>query len=312
MDTRKLARDINTLEPEALISLFTVSYDAYNPDAMFYFHGGMNLDADGIQNGIVFGSQTYLPMPIEESEFEVSADQTVPRPKLKISNHTFLISQILRRYNRLLNAKVTRKKVFVKYLDSINFVGSINPYGVPDSSGAGFETETFYVNRIAEENKYFVTLELASSLDLENIKLPNRQILARYCSWCYRGGQCGYSGPPKKTERDADFTDSNGAAITNLVNRGQWQEGISYSVGDYVSRPTKNVLVRGANPTETTFVQAIFVCRQAHTSSANTNPFLNSLVWVRDGCGKRLNSCRFHFDGTLPFGGFLGTSSFSG
>lgn len=308
MDNRGFIRDINSLESTALIELWSINYQE---DQKFYFHGGLNLDIQGVAQSIVFQNQVYRAMPCESSDFQVAADQKVTRPHLKILNTDKYISQILRRYDRLLNAKVTRQKVFVQNLDAINFPGGVNPYAVGDPSQA-FILETWFVNRVVSENRVYVEFELSSSLDLENVNLPGRQILARNCSFCYRGQGCKYSGPPILNARDNGFTDSGNSPISSLVNKGAWQAGLSYNIGDYVSYPTKMVASRGVNPTDVTYVQAVFVCKQGHTSQVEQNPFVMSNLWERDDCSKRLSGCKARFNSTLPMGAYLGVSSYPG
>lgn len=307
MDSRKFVRDINEIEPTALIEFFTIQYDAYNPDAIFYFHGGCNEDGGILQN-IVWQGHTYYAIPLETEAFEVVANQKTPRPHIKFANPDFYISQILRRFNRLLNAKVTRKRVYLKYLDAINFAGGVNPYGVPDTSG-GFPDEVFFINRVVSENKALVEFELSSSLELENVKVPARQIIARYCSFCYRGAGCLYDGAPKKTGRDEDFKDSAGTVIApaSLVMRGEWSADTAYNKGDYVFKNSKVVRNRGEDPTDITYVKVFFVCREAHTSTVNDNPFKRSDLWDKDDCSRRIQGCKSRFSSNLPFGGYIGT-----
>lgn len=301
---QRFVRDLHEVEPTALLDFFTIQYDAFNPEALFYFHGGCN-EVDGLLQNIVWQGQNYYAIPLETEDFEVVANQRTPRPKIKFSNPEFYISQILRKFNRLLNAKVTRKRVYIKYLDAINFQGGINPYGVPNEEG-GFTEDVFFINRVVSENRAYVEFELSSSLELENVKVPARQIIARYCSFCYRGAGCLYDGAPKKTVRDEDFEDSTETPIVNLVARGEWKADTAYNVGDYVYKNSKIVRERGVNPSELTYVKIFFVCKSSHTSEEDNTPFKRTDLWDKDDCSRRVQGCKARYSSNLPFGGFLG------
>ena len=43
------------------------------------------------------------------------------------------------------------------------------------------------MDRIATEDRTMVQFELASPFDVDNIKLPNRVVVGKYCSWEYQG-----------------------------------------------------------------------------------------------------------------------------
>ena len=68
--------------------------------------------------------------------------------------------------------------------------------------------------------------ELVSSLELENVNIPSRDISARYCNWVYRGYGCRYG------IRSASLTDGFDRPIGDIKdssfvvaygNQGQWQ-----------------------------------------------------------------------------------------
>jgi lambda family phage minor tail protein L len=206
--SQKVNSELFSLEPTALLEFFIIHYNyVERPDDKLYIHGGTN----GINGSIYWQGVEYLPFPIQSSEFETKGDGSLPRPKLAVSNQDFFISNLIRRYNNLVGAKVVRKRTFVKFLDNINFAEGKNPYGSADPN-AGLEDQVFFILRRESENRAMVEFELASPLEIENVTFPRRTVMARYCSFHYRGNGCRYMGPPVADDNDrplslpTDFT----------------------------------------------------------------------------------------------------------
>lgn len=196
--SQKVNSELFSLEPTALLEFFIIYYNyVERPDDKLYIHGGTN----GIGGSIYWQGAEYLPFPIQSSEFESKGDGSLPRPKLAVSNQDFFISNLIRRYNNLVGAKVVRKRTFVKFLDNINFPEGRNPYGSADPT-AGLEDQVFFILRRESENRLMVQFELASPLEIENVTFPKRIVMARYCSFHYRGNGCRYMGPPIADEND--------------------------------------------------------------------------------------------------------------
>jgi lambda family phage minor tail protein L len=214
----KVNAELFSLEPTALLEFFVVYYDYVNrPEEKLYIHGGTN----GINGSVWWQGQEYAPFPIQSSGFEAKGDGSLPRPKLMVSNQDFFMSNLIRRYDNLIGAKVVRKRTFVKFLDNRNFPDSKHPYGGQDVN-AGLEDQVFYILRKSAENKSIVEFELASPLELENVTFPKRIVMARYCSFHYRGVGCRYSGPPIADENDARIsspTDVRNGLIKRKYNK---------------------------------------------------------------------------------------------
>ena len=195
---QKINAELFSLEPTALLEFFVIYFDYINtPDDKLYIHGGTN----GINGSVYWQGVEYLPFPIQSSGFESKGDGSLPRPKLAVSNQDFFISNLIRRYNNLVGAKIVRKRTFAKFLDNQNFSDSKNPYGSADAA-AGLEDQVFYILRRASENRAIVEFELASPLEIDDVTFPKRSVIARYCGFHYRGNGCKYMGPPVADEND--------------------------------------------------------------------------------------------------------------
>ena len=210
--SQKVNSELFSLEPTALLEFFVIYYDYVNtPDDKLYIHGGTN----GINGSIYWQGVEYLPFPIQSSGFESKGDGSLPRPKLAVSNQDFFVSNLIRRYNNLVGAKIVRKRTFLKFLDNANFAEGRNPYGSADAT-AGLEDQVFFILRRASENRAAIELELASPLEIENVTFPRRTVMARYCSFHYRGNGCRYMGPPVADENNLRLTlptDLNSGAL---------------------------------------------------------------------------------------------------
>ena len=195
---QKINAELFSLEPTALLEFFVICYDYVNtPDDKLYIHGGTK----GINGPVYWQGIEYLPFPIQSSGFESKGDGSLPRPKLMVSNQDFFVSNLIRRYNNLVGAKVTRKRTFVKFLDNQNFSDNKNPYGSADAT-AGLEDQVFYILRRSAENRAVVEFELSSPLEIEDVTFPKRSVIARYCGFHYRGNGCKYAGNPVADEND--------------------------------------------------------------------------------------------------------------
>ena len=170
--------DLQKINPSAIIELFTLqlSSSLHGATTIYRFHAGSNLNANG---RIVWNSNEYLRFPIEVTGFAFQKGQ-LPRPKMRISNATGLISAILLTVNEtttgndLTGATVTRIRTLAKFLDAVNFPGNTTPLGTPDAN-AEFPQEVYAIDRKGSENREIVEFELAAPTDLAGVRIPKRQ-----------------------------------------------------------------------------------------------------------------------------------------
>ena len=178
MSTDPVFSEVQKINPSAIIELFVLQLDnaLHGATTIYRFHAGSNLNANG---EIVFAGNTYLRFPIEATGFAYQRGQ-LPRPKLRVSNATGLVSSILvsvnqvTRGNDLTGATFTRIRTMARFLDAINFPGNTNPLGTPDPS-AEFKRQVFTIDRKSAETREVVEFELAASLDMAGVRAPKRQ-----------------------------------------------------------------------------------------------------------------------------------------
>ena len=309
----KVASSLLDLQPTAILELYKIYPDRINkPTTFIGFHGGSIYNQALVWQGI-----QYLPLAFESEGFDILGDGKLARPKIRVANKNNLITNLLQNNKDLINAKVIRKRVSVKFLDDENFDGG-NPFGVADPK-AELANETWLMGRKTAESQIFVEFELNSQLDLESFSVNSRGITAKYCPWQYRGEGCRYMGHPIERDDGLSFEDSDGNSVipnawkdqrTTLAQTdfmfdttAQWDATHNYTKGNIVwlESPTivvptfnqeENVNVSG-NPLKTAFVA---VKGLPDNDNLGQHPEGNPSYWQKDGCTKRLKACRKRFN----------------
>lgn len=327
--------EIFSLTPSTLLTLWEIDASAVvnegglsnlDDKAVFRFHNSVKL----MSTTITWNGQDYTPCPIQAQGFEYTAKGSPPTPKLTLAVNDEgapLLSRLksrIKELNDLTGVKVTRRRVFAKYIDGSNF----ETISAQDFAGQGFtpdpnmhfEPDVYFIDRKSLENKSVIEFELGSITDVEGIKLPGRIVAAKRCPFQYRGFGCLYesnanrvifvhgdaydptnnpagsilpqSAPPVANYNDEKISDILGGS-TSIKDTGIYVPGIIYAKGDSA------YLLRDG-------IKYYFVSLQ----NANLISPPNPLFWIADSCAKNINSCRMRWahlpgsDGSLPYGGY--------
>ncbi len=193
-----ISTDVQKLSAGSVIDLYEIDATAIDGDVLRWVNETNSLGAD-----VVWQGNTYTRFPIEANGFTKSGRGTQPRPTIRGSNAAGVLGALVRDNEDLVGAKFTRRRTFVKYLDAVNFSGG-NASADPN---VYFADEIWYVDRKSSENGIFIEFELASAMDLTNVKLPKRQVTQNVCAWQYRSTECGYAGGPVATIVDLPTSD---------------------------------------------------------------------------------------------------------
>jgi lambda family phage minor tail protein L len=185
MAMNAMLEELQKLTPSALIELFDLDTTSLGGD-VFRFHAGIN----GVGGSLIWQTNTYSPFPIKAEGFEWNGTGTSPRPKITVANITGIMSALVREFDDLVGAKLTRRLTHKKFLDAANFPSGINA----DANPLEEQTDVWFVDRKAVENSAVIQFELASAMDLQGLMLPKRQIIQNLCTWRYRSDECGYAG----------------------------------------------------------------------------------------------------------------------
>lgn len=182
--------DLQSLEPGSMVELFELDATSLGGD-LLRFHNGVNQ----LAQPIVWQGNTYSPFPVEAAGFEYSGKGALPRPVLRVANVTGLLGALVRSMDDLLGAKVTRKRTLAKYLDAVNFNGSVNPTADPTAS---LPDEVYFIDQKTSENKVMVEFALAASFDCVGVMIPLRTVQQGTCPWQYRtldeASGCSWTG----------------------------------------------------------------------------------------------------------------------
>ena len=176
MSTAKYVSELQNANPSAVIELFELELKQalHGSSQTYYFHNGSNLN---VNREIIWNGNSYQRFPIQAEGFEYKGGQ-LPRPTLTISNATGFVSALLIDVNEttpandLTGAIFTRRRTNAKFLSHANFVGN-NPFGTPDETVEDAK-QIFTIARKSTENREIVQFELASALDMANVRCPNR------------------------------------------------------------------------------------------------------------------------------------------
>ena len=189
MSTQAHNASLSDLLPDTIIELYEVSIEE---GGVKRFHAGKIVNKDIVlTDPDTKVAHTYYSLPIEADGFESKGDGTLSRPRLLVANPDGVISDLIKRRDDMVGQKFKRIRIFLKYIDEVNFPEETNPFAVSDPS-ARFDEDIFIFNRKVSESKFFIEFELISPLEMESHTLPARLMIANYCPWKYRGVGCRY------------------------------------------------------------------------------------------------------------------------
>ncbi len=194
--TPELEGALTQIELDAILVLYDFDLTGIG-GARFYLHAGVN----GLNQPIVWRGVTYEPYPIHGEGFELSGQGPSTRPTLSVSNAYGLVTGLAARLDGLVGGVVTKRVVYAKYLDAVNF-----STGNPQANPAQEVVSRYTIERISALNNKVASLELASPAETDGAIIPARAIFANVCSATYRGS-CPYRGRPVADRFDMPTSD---------------------------------------------------------------------------------------------------------
>ena len=134
-----------------------------------------------------YSIRDYTPMPMMIDGLEIQADGASSRPSLTIANIGSLLQGEMGDFKNddLIGQRIIRRQTLRKYL-----VGGAEDASPPIE----FATQEYVIDRIGAEDNISITFEVATPFDLENIQIPRRIVVGKYCSWKYQGYDAGLGG----------------------------------------------------------------------------------------------------------------------
>lgn len=154
-------------------------YELEVSSVTYYLFSEFNSDSP--TGELLFDGNTYVPFPIEMTGVEHASDGAQNRPKLMMANVVSLLSSELLgtdfKMDDLVGGRITKRTTLEKY------TGAVTPYEFPK--------KVYVIDRIVSKNNILVELELASPFDLQNVRIPNRVVVGKYCPWTYQDHEIG-------------------------------------------------------------------------------------------------------------------------
>ena len=329
---------------DALVTLFDITLPS---GTVTHFFNGLDDGSNNIYfpqkeiSGSSYPLKEYIAIPIQIEGIEFSSAGASNRPTLSVANIPILSRSIsnnsdgtddeadildilnsegITNNEDLLNSRiVVRKTLLSKTYNS----SSSNPNSAPIE----FPSQTYIIDRVSGETNVVVEFELASPMDIEGVKLPNRVVIGKYCPWRYQGylhpdrtqtptGPAYEGGCTWPLNSNGRFFDKNDNVITKNISSIPTYD--SNNTNDSRSIGFKTKTIRDGH---TEIWEAIRTIPE-ESFAGQFNPVTAKGYWTRaDVCGKTLNSCKIRFQGNnsddtlntafvLPFGGFPGAKQF--
>ena len=172
--------ELQALTNKSIIELYSLTLVSalHGSTDVTRFHSGVGMNSNA---SIIWQGNTYTKFPIIAEGFEYRGRGALPRPTITVSNVLGTITALMASvntttpFNDLQGAKFIRHRTLSQFLDAANFPSNINPFGTPSSS-TELPQEIYFINRKTLENREVVQFELVSSLDLEGVTAPKRQV----------------------------------------------------------------------------------------------------------------------------------------
>ena len=211
-DSYGVKEEVQKFSTSNLITLFVLdltNLEGAEPTDILRFTSTVDENNLGENIPVVFDGNTYFPVPVEASGFEITSSGTMPAPTLKVLNTPTIQSGIISLQD-MLGATLYRIRTFKTFLDN----------GETPDPTATFPIDVFKIDRKVQQNEIFVEWELASSIDQEGRMIPARQVIKDYCTHIYRRwnpetltfdyskATCPYSGAGCYNEKDELVSES--------------------------------------------------------------------------------------------------------
>ena len=172
--------ELQSLSNKSIIELYSITLVSalHGSTNVSRFHSGVGMNSNA---SIIWQGNTYDKFPIIAEGFEYTGKGTLPRPTLTVSNILGTITALMATanattpFNDLQGAKFIRHRTMAQFLDAANFPSNQNPFGTP-SSTTELPQEIYFIDRKIQESRDVVSFELVNRLDMENKKVPARQV----------------------------------------------------------------------------------------------------------------------------------------
>lgn len=158
--------DVQKQTVPAIVDLYILDLNPIGIGEVYYFYPMLSIDG----GDIVYQGNTYVPWPIEMIGFEKRGTGSEPRPKASISNIGGSISQLVKSYDDLIGATLTRRRTLATYISN---------------DLADYYDEIYFIEQKTLENSTIIEFEMVTAMDFVDKQLPGRVAVANACPWLY-------------------------------------------------------------------------------------------------------------------------------
>lgn len=305
-----ITSDVHSFEPGEIIELFELDLStgsATSSYQVFRWHSGAG---DNLKE-IVWQGNRYLAFPIEAEGFEFTGKGAIPRPTLTVANITSLLSNAINQYDDLVGSKLTRKRTFSKYLDSICDVWGYSLGGTCSGESSSYCSDSAYTTQqtcLAAGETWYGSYSKTDCLD--STKYGAAGTWTEYTSSsCSTDGGTWYVNAT--ADSDADFADEIWYVDRKAVETNSYIQFELTAAHDVqgVKLPARSIIANNCP----------WRYRGTECGYTGSNYFdidNNSVASLADDvCAKTFTACekRYPLDTQeIPFGGFPGAGVKSG
>lgn len=169
---QNIASDVQNLAVGNMVSLYEIDLTTIGETGALYFTESIDNDYTPIS----FNAREYNPIHMKTDGWQVTGTESLPRPKIMVSNVLLTFASYINSFDSLVGAEFTRRRTLEKYLD-----------GKPEANpNAEFAPDIYKIRSMPQKTKAVAEFELSPYMDYEGIKIPKRQIIRDFCRQSYR------------------------------------------------------------------------------------------------------------------------------
>jgi lambda family phage minor tail protein L len=162
-------------QPGPIVTLYDLDLTAVgDPTVLHFTYGGQGNSVQPVS----FQGVTYTPVELTSQGWARSGSGAFPQPTIRVSNVNSIFSGLVRQYQDLIGAQLTRKRLFASFLDGGGNGGQ--------GTQALFAVDVYNLYQKTTHNKLYVEWKLASAMDQQGQQLPARIVMRDSCGFAYR------------------------------------------------------------------------------------------------------------------------------
>lgn len=132
---------------------------------------------------ITFNSITYTKFPIKHDFISNNTGGQIDTVRVTVGN----TSRVIQAYLEANDFRGKKVKIQIVFANKLATPGAVL-------------SDIFYIDSYTADSQA-VSFSMSSKFDILNIEIPGRIFMRNYCSWKFKGSECGYSGATSTCNR---------------------------------------------------------------------------------------------------------------